>query len=293
MSKHGWYLTGMILLLAGALSAQTTARLERELEGVEVVERFGETIPLDLPFMDDDGRNVTLGQYFREGRPVLITLNYADCPRMCSMQLSELARGMKDIDWTPGEEFMVLTISIDPNEEPDRAKLSKVRYLSALGNPNADTGWRFLVNVGGTEENVRTLAEALGYGYRYDPGTGEYIHKSAAFIVTGDGVISHYLRNLNYEPRFLQAQLEQSAAGELGEPDASGLGFGINCMTLEYTDNIARAFMFMRIGGVGILVFLFSFVGYWWLRELKRPRAGQSSGEGSAAGTGGPVESAT
>jgi protein SCO1 len=252
--------------------AQTTERLEHELRGIEVEERFGESIPLDLSFLDDDGNAVTLGQYFREGRPVLITLNYADCPRMCSMQLQELARGFKELEWTPGSEFMALTISIDPNEEPRRAKLSKVRYLSAMGKPEADTGWRFLVSDDGTETNVRKLAEALGYGYVYDPRTGEYRHKSAAFIVTGDGVISHYLRNLDYDPRWVLARLRQSAQGEMGQPDATGLGFGINCLTLEYTDNIGRAFLMMRIGGVGIVIFLFSFLGYWWLRELKKPR---------------------
>jgi protein SCO1 len=260
------------ILPVAALSAQTTERLEHELRGIEVEERFGESIPLDLAFLDDDATPVTLGQYFREGRPVLITLNYADCPRMCSLQLQRLALCFREMEWTPGNEFIALTISIDPEETPARAKLSKVRFLSAMAKPEADTGWRFLVNVDGSDANVKALAEALGYGYKYDPGTGEYRHKSAAFIVNGDGVISHYLRNLNYDPRYVQAQLLQSSRGEFGQPDATGLGFGINCLTLEYTDNIGRAFLMMRIGGVGIVIFLFSFLGYWWLRELRRPR---------------------
>lgn len=263
-------LTFAVSLFAVFCGAQTREQLEYELRGVDVVERIGESIPLDLKFKDDDNRAVTLGQYLKPGRPLLITLNYSDCPRLCSYQLNDLSRALSEMEWTPGGEFVALTISIDPKEDYKRAKQTKLRYLAMVGKAEADKGWHFLTS--DDESQVLALSEALGYSYRFDPDTGEYRHKTAMFIVNGDGVISHYLRNLAYDPDDLTAQLRASAEGRLGQPSTDGSGFGLNCFAFEYTDNMSRAFNFMRIGGVGILLFLFSFLGYWWYRELRKPR---------------------
>ncbi len=266
-----WLLcAGLLALLAPVASAQNSRQLEYQLRNVEVIERIGEPIPLELEFIDNEGRGVTLSQYFKPGRPVLITLNYANCPRLCSLQLHELAKAMRSLDWRPGGEFTVLTVSVDPSESYEDAKTAKNRYLNALGDAKADHGWHFLVWP--DEAHVRALADALGFGYRFDEKTGEYIHKAAAFIVTGEGVISHYLRNLNYDARDMQARLKESAEGKLGQPSEDDTGFGLNCFTFEYTDNMGRAFWYMRIGGIGIVLFVVSFVGYWWIYELRKSR---------------------
>lgn len=266
-----WLVSGALLIaLCAALPAQTNKRLEYELQGVEVTERIGERIPLDLAFTDDNGRSVTLAQYFRAGRPVLITLNYADCPQLCSLQLTEMSKALAKMEWVPGNEFVMLTISINPDETYERAKLAKLRYLGALGKAEADRGWHFLVHP--DESHVRTLAQALGYSYKFDPKTGEWRHKSAAFVVTGEGVISHYLRSLSYDASDVQKRLSESAQGVLGQANEDETGFGFNCLTLEFTDNMGRAFMYMRMGGIGIVMFLVSFVGYWWIWELRKAR---------------------
>jgi protein SCO1 len=278
MPTKAWPTLGLWSLLAALLiapvaGAQTSRQLEYVMQGVDVVERIGEPLPQELRFLDDNGREVRLGQYLREGRPLLITLNYADCPRLCNLQLLELAKALRELSWTPGKEYVVLTVSIDPNETYERSRLSKMRYLNAITRPEADLGWHFLVtDRPGDDSEVRTLANALGFGYKFDPNTGEWIHKAAAFIVNGDGVISHYLRNLNYIPAEVQSHLEASARGEFGAADQDEYGFGMNCLVMEFTDNMGRAFNMMRVGGVGILVFLFSYLGYWWTREWRRSR---------------------
>lgn len=269
-----WLIAAAMLALlsvcASALPGQTTRQVEYEMRGVDVVEKIGEPIPLDLEFTDDDGRSVTLAQYFTPGKPVLITLNYAMCPMLCSLQLTELARALKPMEWTPGQEFLMLTVSIDPSETFRDAKRSKVRYLGALDRSVAAEGWHFLVSE--DESRVKALADALGFTYRFDGEKGEFVHKAAAFVVNGDGVISHYLRNLNYDTRDIHARLQQSAQGIMGEVSEDDTGFGMNCFTMEWTDNMGRAFMMMRIGGGGILLFIVCFLAYWWIYELKKSR---------------------
>ncbi|MBE7490567.1 MAG: SCO family protein [Planctomycetes bacterium] len=260
---------------AGSLCAQSIAeqQMAEQLKGVDVVQKIGDKLPLDVPFVDDNGRNVTLAQYFKPGVPVLITLNYADCPRNCSLQLTDLARALREMQWKPGTEFTIVTISVDPAEDFKRARQSKIRYLGASeSGSSVDKGWHFLTS--SDESNARRVADALGYHYRYDVETRQYLHKTAMFIVTPDGVISHYIRSLGYDGSMLEGYLQASAQGRLGAPISDdGTGFGLNCFVMEYTDNIGRAYLMMRIGGSAVLAFVVCFVGYFWLRELKRVRA--------------------
>ena len=96
-----------------------------ELSGVGIDQKLGGRVPLDLPYRDSDGRTVRLGDYFQRGRPVLLTLNYSNCPMLCSVQLNGLVNALKQLRFTPGEEFEMVTVSIDPLEQPARARLTK------------------------------------------------------------------------------------------------------------------------------------------------------------------------
>jgi protein SCO1/2 len=261
-------LLAALAVAAAHASAQTSARIDYLLKDVYVEEKIGQKIPADLSFTDDNGRTVRIGQYIGD-KPLLISLNYADCPKLCSLQLADMAKCMADMKWTAGVDFTFLTVSIDPTETYERAKLAKLRYLGAVGRAEADRGWHFLVTP--NEGNVKALADALGYKYKFDAEKNEYLHKSAMFLVNKDGVISHYLRNMAYQPADVQSKLESCARGEFGQFDEDDMGFGLNCFSYEYTDNIARAFRWMRYGGVATLVFFFSFMGYWWIRELRKP----------------------
>ncbi len=53
-------------------------------------------MPLDLPFVDENGRDVTLGAVLRRERPVVLALVYYECPMLCTQVLNGLvgiARG--------------------------------------------------------------------------------------------------------------------------------------------------------------------------------------------------------
>lgn len=271
------YAVFALLTMVGAvpLCAQSIAeqQLKEQLKGVDVVQKIGDKLPLDTPFVDDNGRNVTLAQYFKPGIPVLLTLNYADCPRNCSVQLTDLARALREMKWMPGREFTIVTISIDPAEDFKRARQAKIRYLGESESGSVvDKGWHFLTS--SDEANAKRVADALGYSYRFDAETKQYLHKNAMFIATPEGVISHYIRSLGYEGSMLEGYLQASAQGKLGAPISDdGTGFGLNCFAMEYTDNIGRAYLMMRIGGSAVFAFVVCFVGYFWLREWKRARA--------------------
>jgi protein SCO1/2 len=240
------FLLMAVLGTAGSGWAQTTDPGLKPLEGVGIEEKLGDTITLDVPFMDSSGKKVTLQDFFDGERPVLLTLNYSDCPMLCSLQLNGLLDALKLMKWDLGENFQVLTVSIDPHESPARAQLTKQKYLKMYGRAGAAGGWRFLT---GEEENVRRLADEVGFGYTFVKDTGEFAHAAAVMVLTPEGKVSRYLYGVAYDPQTLRLSLVEAGEGAVGSTMDQILLF-----CFHYDETKGRygpaAVGVMRVGGV-------------------------------------------
>ena len=122
-------------LLAGVVVSSAWAAGQNEipepLEDVGIVEHLDEKIPLDLVFADEAGNRVTLGHYFDEERPVVLMLGYYRCRVLCNLVVHGVLDSLRDFDWSAGEEFEIVTVSIDPNETPELATEKKTEYLAS------------------------------------------------------------------------------------------------------------------------------------------------------------------
>lgn len=251
------------------LAAQN--RSPREYDGVDVVEHLGETLPLDLTFEDEEGAVVRLGDYFGKGKPVLITLVYFNCPMLCSMVLNGALESMRELGWTPGEEFEVVTVSISPAETPALAKEKKDNYLARLGLPGAERGWHFLTGSGARADNIKALAAALGFGYRYDPSTQDYAHGAAIFFAAADGVVTRYLYGVQFPSQQLRLALVEAGRGEVGSVVDKVL---MRCFMYEPSHKKYGFYIWgaMRLGGVLTILILGGFLLVMWRNE-RRARA--------------------
>ena len=251
------------------LAAQN--RSPREYDGVDVVEHLGETLPLDLTFEDEEGAVVRLGDYFGKGKPVLITLVYFNCPMLCSMVLNGALESMRELGWTPGEEFEVVTVSISPAETPALAKEKKDNYLARLGLPGAERGWHFLTGSGARADNIKALAAALGFGYRYDPSTQDYAHGAAIFFAAADGVVTRYLYGVQFPSQQLRLALVEAGRGEVGSVVDKVL---MRCFMYEPSHKKYGFYIWgaMRLGGVLTVLILGGFLLVMWRNE-RRARA--------------------
>jgi protein SCO1/2 len=211
--RVAWAAALVLLVVALPASAQRQEPLPKDLEGVGITAHLGAKLPLDLEFTDENGAPVRLGQYFSGDRPVILTLGYYRCPMLCTLVLNSLVDGLRDLPWTPGREFEVVTVSIDPTETPTLARLKKQNYLEEYARPGAAGGWHFLT---GREENIRKLADAVGFGYRYVPERGQYAHAAAIFVVTPDGRLAKVLYGVVYQPKTVRLALTEAGEGKVG-----------------------------------------------------------------------------
>lgn len=256
--------------------AQPADYLPKELEGVGVTEHLNAQLPLDLDFVDESGRPVKLGSYFDGRRPVILTLNYYRCPMLCTLQLNGLIDGLRRMDWTPGEQFEIVTVSFDPAETPSLAKAKKDNYLGEYGRPSAAKGWHFLT---GKQKSIKTLTETVGFGYKWNADRGQWIHIAALYACTPDGRVSRYLYGVMFEPGTLRFSLIEASEGKVGSTlDQIILYcYHYDSATGKYS---LGAMSVMRIGGGLTLLALAAILGTLWRREARRRRAGVSQEQG-------------
>jgi len=185
----------------------------RLLQTVGINQKMGAQIPLDLPFADESGRDVTLRQYF--DRPVILALVYYQCPSLCNMVLNGVLSSVKALDMTTGSQYEVVAVSFDPRETPQMAAAKKQTYLKDYQRPGAEQGWHFLT---GPETSSKALAAAVGFRYVYDAMTNQYAHSSAIMILTPAGRVARYFYGIQYPPRDVRLGLVEASGGKIGTP---------------------------------------------------------------------------
>ena len=264
-----------LAVLAGFLCATAGAQIPTDptdTTGIGIFEKLDTQIPMDLSFTDEHGNTVTLGDYFDGRKPVVLTLVYYTCPGICNALLNGFAGTLADMTWTAGDEFEIVTVSIDPTESPALADGKKESYIKLYGRAEAADGWHFLV---GEQDNITRLAEAVGFGYRYEEGTGLYTHAASLMICTPDGRLSRYLTDVVFEPATLQLALTEAADGTIGTPVERFLLRW--CYTYDATSGtyVVAARKVMTIGGGVVVLLTVAGLGLLWRRELrvKRPKS--------------------
>src|SRR3989475_12629995 len=127
----------------GGNSGQTSTGLPPVLKKVGIDQHLNEQLPLDAVFKDEQGRDVRLGQFFN-GKPVVLSLVYYQCPMLCNQVMNGMLGSFRQISFNVGEQFEVVTVSFDPNETPALAAAKKQTYVSGYNRANGAAGWHFL-----------------------------------------------------------------------------------------------------------------------------------------------------
>jgi protein SCO1/2 len=267
---HLRHLTNRLVTLAflsAAISVAAEQPLPPQLEGVDVVEKLGRNVDLDLQFTAENGYQVPLRSFFHQGKPVILNLVYYTCPMLCNLVLNGQLAALKDVAWTAGDQFEVVTISIDPNDNFGIASKKKALYLEEYGK--AGSNWHFMTDYKG---NVKRLAEQVGFRYRFDEKQQQYAHAAAIMFLTPDGVVSRYLYGVKFKPRDVRLALTEASEGKLGTA-----GDKILLFCFHY-DPEARSYVpfarnIMRAGGVGIVLVLGFILYFLWRGERRRTLA--------------------
>lgn len=227
----------------------------QQLEGVGIDQKLDSQIPLDLPFVDESGRKVQLGQYFGK-RPVVLALVYYNCPMMCPEVLAGMVDVFKQTSLKMGRDYEVVTVSFNPTETPLMASAAKAEWTGRLGNPDAQNSWHFLT---GNQDSIEKLTAAAGFRYKWDPQTKQYNHATAIMVVTPKGRLSKYFYGVAYSARDVRLGLVQASENKIGTAVDAILLFccRYDAVTGKYDLLVGRL---LSIGGALTIVVLGSFL---------------------------------
>lgn len=234
------------------------------LDKIGIEEHLGDQLDLGLKFKDEKGNDVVLGKYFSK-KPVFLLLIYYECPTLCSLHLNSLMTTFKEFEWEIGDKFDLVAVSIDPEESPRLASKKLDAYLKDYGKPHTRDGWHFLT---GEEENIKKLADQVGFKYAWDPREQQWAHSAAGYVLTPEGKISYYHYGLQIEPKVLRLSLVEAASHKIGTLMDRAMLF-----CLQYDPNKKTyafyAYNVMRLGGVITILFLGIFLFRFWKKENK------------------------
>ena len=263
-----------VIVLALFLTSQVYGENKQR---VDISNRLGNRIPLNLEFVNEKDENAQLADFFQANKPVLLNLYYSSCPKLCSEVLKGITESIQKLEWIPGKHYKLLNISIDPQESPALAKAKKMFYLDNVAKKWPEAEWSFLV---GDKEAIDRLSQALGFYYFYDKRYNQYVHPAVLYVLTSDGVISQYLHGTQFDKIQLSTALSEAATGRVGGFMKRML---LRCYIYDPFSNshIFSAKRAMTFGGViivlGISLFLIVFWGKEWSKYLKYKAKGCST----------------
>jgi protein SCO1 len=278
-ARAGALIASALLALAPAAWAQRVmTEMPEPVRGLEVANKLGTTIPLDLTFSDEEGRTIKLGDYFGQTaadgghtKPVVLVMMYFRCPILCPMVLEKFTKTLNQVDFTVGKDFDAVVVSFDQRDTPADARVQRAAQLAIYERPIDDSvrgGWNFLTS---RPENARALADALGFPYRYLPDSGEFAHGSVVFVLTGDGKISRYFTGLNYPPRDVRFGLLEATNGRIGSVVDQ---FTLWCYHFDPTAGTytMQAMRVMQLSSGVTVALLGGLIGGLMVRERRRRR---------------------
>jgi protein SCO1/2 len=245
-----------LLTLSLCASAQQFG-LPAMVRGVGIDQNLNAQLPLELTFKDETGQTVRLGQYFRQ-KPVVLALVYYECPMLCNMVLNGLTHSMEQSTLDLGKDYEVVTVSFNPRETWQLAAAKKANYIEKYKGKGTAEGWHFLT---GQEDNIKKLADAAGFHYKYDPISKQFAHASGIMVITPEGRIARYFYGIEYKPRDFRLGLVEASEHKIGSPADVIMLFCYHYdpMTGKYglvITNVIRTLGSATVIGLGALLFI-------------------------------------
>ncbi len=249
----------VIVLLLSVLGLKPYAQVpvKPEVE-IGIVEKLGETVPLDLKFLNESNDTVKLGSMIN--KPTILSFVYFDCPGMCSPLLDGIADVISHMDLSLGKDFDIITISFNTNDTPEKAREKKVNFVQKIKEADRSS-WFYLT---GELSNIQKITEAVGF--RYKPTGLDFAHPSTIIMLSPQGKITRYLYGISYLPFDVKMAVVEAQKGE-ARPTSSKLldyCFAYDPKGRSYTLQVTRL-----MGTFTLILGLF-FVAYLLISSRKK-----------------------
>ncbi|MBN2243712.1 MAG: SCO family protein [Acidobacteria bacterium] len=186
---------------------------------VDVQEKLGETVALDVPLTDENGNEIALRSLV--DKPTILIFNYFRCPGICPILFSSMVNAVNRMDLEPGEDYRLVAVSFDPADTPEMARQKKANYLNMMRRPFPPDAWRFLT---GSAADTRAVADSAGFRFRRQ-SEDMFMHPGVIMVLTPDGILSRYIYGTSYLPAEVMMAIQEARAGQVRPTISKVLSF--------------------------------------------------------------------
>ncbi len=169
------------------------------MQNTDILNYSGKFISLNTPFINHNGITRTLSHYFKQNKAIILTLGYYKCPMLCNLLLNALSETIQNIHLMIGQNFNIISISINHNENYHLAQQKRKNYLTTLHDKSLqsnDNIWPFLT---GNKNNINLLTQQIGFQFKYDIMSKEYIHSAGVFLLSSQGQIIQIFYGIQFD----------------------------------------------------------------------------------------------
>lgn len=214
-------------------------------------------LPLDLHFLDESGKAVTLGKAIGGLPAIVIFVDYT-CRTLCGPVLEFAADGLGKTGLKPGVDYRLVVIGIDPRDGVAAARAMRARHIddaSPIGRAAA-----FLT---GHDAEIHAVTKAAGLRYYYDAEHDQFAHPAAVYVVDSGGRVRRVLSPLGLDSADLRLAIVDTGRGAVGTlaDRIHLLCYGYDPVKGIYTERIttllsiaAGLTLVMMAGGISMMV---------------------------------------
>jgi len=228
-------------------------------EHLGVQEKLGTTVPLDLTFINEESKPVTLKELM-DGKPTLLTLNYFKCAGICTPQLNELANMLSKVHLSENTDYKVVTVDFAEDEAVSLAKKKKENLLKSMRRGYVQDAWHLVI---GENNSSGKLADAVGFKYRKvidEQGkTTGYLHGATIIVLSPTGKITRYLKGVQQLPADVTLAIKEAAQGKISTtiPKDSPFCFTERPLADILVNKVTKSWMvFMLLVVIGLFIYL-------------------------------------
>jgi protein SCO1/2 len=245
------FIAVFLVVLFSDLQAQEIIKSDLIKNNVEIgiIEHLGDTIPMNLWFLNEASDTVTLGQLIN--KPTILFFVYFDCPNLCSPLMDGVADMVSKLDLTLGKDFQIITISFNTKDTPEKARQKKENFVQKISKENQ----KYWIYLTGAQKNINSITESIGFKYKAQ-GL-DFAHASAIMVLSPKGKITRYLYGLTFLPFDVKMAIVEAQKG-LARPTINRVleyCFAYNPGSKTYTIQITRI-----IGTITLLIAIIVFV---------------------------------
>jgi len=222
-------------------------------------EKPGALVPIDVPFVAEDGKKVLFGDVLKG--PTILAIVYYRCPNACDALLTSIADVLRPYADKPDTAPNLVSMTIDERETGVDALYAKNIAYQSIEKPFPQDKWKFLT---GPKESILRVTNAVGF--RFSRNGNDFDHPIGLIILSPKGQVVRYILGTDFLPVDIKMSLMEAAAGTIQPTIARVLRF---CFSVDPKSH-KLVFNTLKVSGIVIFSLAGLFVLYLIFGKKRR-----------------------